>query len=130
MNPDQSVHHEVLHVQERFWEALQAKDAALLTAIISPRFVGRSPGEPDQTRDEFITALVAFPVSISTIGGEALEVHIFGEVAVLTGTQVARLHLSEGKTRSSRVMLTNVFCNGDQGWQMILCHAFELLQDL
>lgn len=130
MNPGQSIHREILHMQEQFWKALQAKDTALLTALISPKFVGRSPGEPDQTRDEFIATLVAFPVSISEIGGEALEVHVFGEVAALTGVQVARLQLAEGKVKSSRVMLTNVFHNEDRGWQMVLCHAFEVVQDL
>ncbi|HEX8034666.1 MAG TPA: nuclear transport factor 2 family protein [Ktedonobacterales bacterium] len=130
MNPDQPVHGDILRMQEQFWKALQAKDAASLTALISPRFVGRSPGEPDQTRDVFIATLVGFPVTISEIGGEAIEIHVFGEVAVLTGVQVARLQLSDGSARSSRVMLTNVFCHEDRGWQMALSHAFELVQDV
>jgi ketosteroid isomerase-like protein len=130
LNPDQPVHHAILHVQEQFWQALQTKDAALFTTLLAPRFVGRSPGEPDQTRDEFIATLLAFPGSVSEIAGEAIAVHVFGEVAVLTGGQVARLQLPEGKARSSRVMVSNVFCQEDQSWQMVLSHAFELVQDL
>jgi ketosteroid isomerase-like protein len=130
MNADQSVHHLILRCQEQFWQALQTKDAALLTTLLAPQFVGRSPGEPDQTRDEFIATLLAFPVPIRDIAGEAIEVHVFGEVAVLTGVQVARLELPEGKARSSRVMVSNVFCLEDQRWQMVLSHAFELVHDL
>jgi hypothetical protein len=130
MHPDQSVHHTILRVQEQFWLALETRDATLFTTLLAPTFVGRSPGEPDQTRDEFIAALLAFPGTISGIAGEAIAVHVFGEVAVLTGVQVARLHLPEGKARSSRVMVSNVFCQEEQSWQMVLSHAFELVQDL
>ena len=130
MNPDQPVHHAILHSQEQFWQALQTHDAALLNALLAPRFVGRSPGEPDQTRKEFIATLMAFAGSIREITGEAIEVHVFAEVAILTGVQVALLQLPEGKARSSRVMVSNVFCHEDQRWQMVLSHAFELVQDL
>ena len=51
-------------------------------------------------------------------------------VAILTGVQVAHLQLPDGKARSSRVMLSNVFCQEDQRWRMVLSHAFELLDDL
>ena len=130
MYSDQSVHHAILRIQEQFWQALQTKDATLFTTLLAPKFVGRSPGEPDQTRDEFIARLLAFPVPIRELAGEAIEVHVFGAVAVLTGVQVARLHLPEGKARSSRVMVSNVFCQEEQSWQMVLSHAFELVQDL
>lgn len=130
MHLDQPGQREILLVQEQFWKALKTRDASLLGTILAPTFVGRSPGEPNQTREEFITLLTAFPVSISEIAGEAIEVHVFGEIAVLTGVQVARLQLPDGKVRSSRVMLSNVFRQEDLGWRMVLCHSFEIVQDL
>lgn len=130
MHADPPAQQAVLRVQEQFWQALQTKDAILLAAILAPAFVGRSPGEADQTREEFITTLIAFPVRVAEVGGEAMAVHVFGEVAILTGVQVARLELPDGKARSSRVMLSNVFCQQDQRWQMVLCHSFELVHDL
>ena len=63
MHLDQPVQREILLVQEQFWKALKTRDASLLAIILAPTFVGRSPGEPDQTREEFITILTAFPVS-------------------------------------------------------------------
>jgi uncharacterized protein (TIGR02246 family) len=130
MHPDQPAQREILLVQEQFWKALKTKDASLLATILAPTFVGRSPGEPDQTREEFITTLTTFPVSISEIAGDAIEVHVFGVVAVLTGVQVARLELPDGEARSSRVMLSNVFRQEDLGWRMVLCHSFEVIQNL
>jgi uncharacterized protein (TIGR02246 family) len=121
---------EILAAQEQFWRALATKDASGLAAILASDFVARSPGETDQTREEFITTLTTFPLSIGKIVGEDIKVHLFGPVAVLTGVQVAQLPLPRGKTRSSRVMLTNVFRYQDQRWRLALSHSFELVQDL
>ncbi len=130
MPSDQSVQQAVLRVQQRFWQALQSRDALRLASVLAPEFVGRSPGEADQTREEFVATLTAFPVRIAEMGGEAIAVHAFGAVAILTGVQVARLELPDGKLRSSRVMVSNVFCQRDLNWLMVLSHAFELVQDL
>jgi len=130
VNLDQSAQDEILLVQQRFWEALKAKDFAEFMAIISPSFVGRSPGEPNQTREEFITTLTAFPVAVSEIAGEAIEVHVFGDVAILTGVQVARLQFPDGNAKSSRLMLSNVFRRESGNWHLALCHAFEIVQDI
>jgi ketosteroid isomerase-like protein len=128
MQPDQSARQAVLHAQERFWRGLRTKEANLLATVLAPDFVGRSPGEADQTRDELIKTLTAFPVVVTAVSGEEIAVHVFGEVAVLTGVQVAQLALPDGTARSSRVMLSNVFCLRDQSWRMVLSNAFELVQ--
>ena len=130
MQPYQASNHAVLGVQEQFWKALQTRDATLFETVLAPDYVGRSPGEPDQTREEFIATLTAFPFPINAIRGEGIEVHVFGEVAILTGVQVAQMQLPDGKARSSQVMLSNVFLQRDQRWRMVLSHAFELVQDL
>lgn len=130
MPSDQPTQQAVLRVQEQFWQALQSRDAVLLATVLAPEFVGRSPGEADQTREEFVATLTAFRVRIAEIGGEAIAVHVFGAVAILTGVQVARLELPDGKAQSSRVMVSNVFCLRDLNWRMVLSHAFELVQDL
>jgi ketosteroid isomerase-like protein len=130
MEQSQSVYQDILRVQERFWAALRTRDAAMLTSVLAPTFVGRSPGEANQTRDAFVATLLAFPASISGISGEDIEVHFFGEVAILTGVQVARLQFPAGQAKSSRVMLSNVFCQDDRDWRMVLSYAFELLHDL
>jgi len=129
MHADQSAQQAVLGIQERFWQALQSKDAVLLATVLAPEFVGRSPGEADQTREELITTLTTFPGLITTIGGEGIAVQVFGAVAMLTGVQVAQLAWPDGTVRSSRVMVSNVFCQRDRTWAMVLSHACELVHD-
>jgi uncharacterized protein (TIGR02246 family) len=129
MSADSFPQREIRAVREQFWSALQTKDASLFATILAHDFVARSPGEADQTRQEFITTLTTFPLSVGEIAGEAIKVHLFGDVAILTGVQVAHLHLPDGAARKSRVMLSNVFRHQGQSWQMVLCHSFELVQD-
>lgn len=130
MQADHHVKQAVLAAQEQFWRGLQTKDRALLTAVISAQFVGRSPGEPDQTRDEFLARLLAFPLAISDIEGEDLAIHTFGAVAVLTGVQVARVDLPDGAARRSWVMLSTVFGQEAGRWLMLLSYAVELVEDI
>jgi ketosteroid isomerase-like protein len=130
MFADHSSQHEILQIQEQFWRALKTKDASLFAAVLDHNFVARSPGEADQPREEFITTLTTFPLSIDEITGEDIKVHLFGTVAVLTGVQVAHLCLPDGAARRSRVMLSNVFRHQDQCWRLVLSYTFELLQDL
>jgi uncharacterized protein (TIGR02246 family) len=119
-----------MRVQAAFWQALRTKDAALFATIIATDFVGRSPGEADQSREAFIATLTAFPVRVAEIGGEGIAVHVFGEMAVLTGVQVARLELPDGTARASRVMLSIVFCRRDRHWLMVLSHSCEQICEL
>jgi len=130
MSADHSPHREIFQVQEQFWRALQTKDASIFAVILAQDFVARSPGETDQTRQEFITTLTTFPISVGEIAGEDIKIHLFENIAVLTGVQVAHLHLPDGKARRSRLMLSNIFRHQDQSWQLVLCHSFELVQDL
>ena len=129
MQPDGSVTHEIMRVQEMFWQALQAKDTSLLMAIVAPDFVGRSPGESDQTRDDFIATLTGFPGSISAVAGEGVAVHTFGDVGVLTGTQLARIRLPDGREMHSQLILNNVFRRDSEGWRLVLSHSQELVRE-
>jgi len=119
---------EVLAVQNRFWTALANKDRALFEAILAPEFIAISPGEPDQSREELIERLTGLHGITGELSGERIRVHIYGDVAVLTGVQVAEITLPGGGSAIiSRIMLTNVFRNEGGQWRMVLSHALETL---
>jgi ketosteroid isomerase-like protein len=112
--------------QQLFWEALRGKDRALFERVLAEDFVSRSPGQPDQARTEFIRVLTTFPAVVLSVGSDNLQVHVFGEVGVVSGVQVARLRLPDGNEVTDTIALTNIFrCAADQ-WQMVLSHAVSL----
>jgi ketosteroid isomerase-like protein len=116
----------VLQAQRHFWAALQRKDAQLFEQILANDFVSRSPGRPNQTRAALISTLSSFPASVLTVEADDLEIHVFGDVAVLTGVQVARLGLPDGNAATNKVMVTNIFRLRAGQWSMVLSHAVEL----
>lgn len=112
----------VLESQQRFWLALQHKDAELFMQVLAEDFVCRSPGEADQDRITFITALTSIPLTILEVQGEAIAIRIVGDVAILSGTQIARMRLPNGETISERLALTNIFQHKNGRWEMIFAH--------
>jgi ketosteroid isomerase-like protein len=117
---------DVLHIQQQFWAALQAKDAALFEQVLAPEFLSRSPGQPDQDQAAFIANLTGFPARVLAVGCEDLAVHFFGDVAVVTGLQTARVELPDGRVVANNIAITNVLRLTDAGWRMVLAHPVEL----
>jgi ketosteroid isomerase-like protein len=120
------VQQNILEVQQRFWTALKTKDARLFEEILADNFIGRSPYQPNQQRAEFIKTLTSFPPTIISIEADNIEVHVFGNVAILTGVQVAHLQLPDGNQLINKIAISNVFNYADDSWLMALSHAVEL----
>jgi ketosteroid isomerase-like protein len=116
----------VRDAQQLFWDALRAKDTALFEGVLAEDFVPRSAGQPHQTRAEFIATLTSFPALVLSIGSDDLEVHPLGELAVVTGVQVARLRLPNGIEVTDTIAITNLFRPTANQWQMVLSHAVNL----
>jgi ketosteroid isomerase-like protein len=116
----------VLEAQRWFWTALKSKDAQLFKQVLADDFISRSPGQPNQTRADFITTLTSFPASVLTVGSDNLEIHVFGDLAVLTGVQLAELQLPNSNIVTNQVMVTNIFRKRHDQWLMVLTHAVEL----
>ena len=116
----------VLECQNRFWLALQRKDAELFKEVLTEDFVCRSLGQEDQDRTVFIATLTSTPVTIVQIKGESIAIHFVNDLAILTGTQLAQMRLPDGKTVSQQLALTNVFQRKGGLWQMIFAHPVEL----
>jgi ketosteroid isomerase-like protein len=112
--------------QQSFWGALMRKDKSLFERILADDFVARSPGQADQTRSAFIATLTSFPMVVLSVGSEDLQVHMFGDVAVVSGVQVARLRLSNGNEVTDTIALTNIFRYDEDQWRMAFSHAVQL----
>jgi ketosteroid isomerase-like protein len=116
----------VLEVQRQFWTALKRKDAQLFEQVLADDFISRSPGQPNQARAAFITTLTSFPASVLAVDSDNLEIHVFGDLAVLSGVQLAQLQLPNGSTVTNRMMITNIFRKHQESWSMVFTHAVEL----
>jgi uncharacterized protein (TIGR02246 family) len=121
-NPQQAVR----LAQQQFWTALQNKDRQDFEQLLADDFVSRSPGQPNQGRAEFIDTLTGFPTQVHSIGSDNLEVHVWGDIAVVTGVQFAQLKLPDGQEKVNMIAITNIFQEQQGHWVLKLAHAIPL----
>jgi ketosteroid isomerase-like protein len=116
----------IIKVQQRFWAALQSQSAADFESILAENYRCVSPLEPDQNRSEFIRTLVSMPLTVKSVTCDNLQVDVWGDVAVLTGVQIAHMSFSNGEGVIDKIAITNIFNRVDDEWQMVLSHAVSL----
>lgn len=116
----------ILEIEKETFEAIRKKDADALSRILDDRFVYRSPHGPDAARPQFIKTVTSLPIEIIEVWGENLKVSIYGETAVLTGIQHAKVQMPEGAEAVSSVAFTDIFIKRLDGWRMALAFGVEL----
>lgn len=116
----------ILDIEKETFDAIKNKDAEALARILDDRFVYRSPHAPEAFKAEFIKAVTGLPIKLLSVWGENLQVSIYGETAVLTGVQHAKVQTDDGKEAISSVAFTDIFVKGLNGWAMTLAFGVEL----
>jgi uncharacterized protein (TIGR02246 family) len=116
----------VCQAQQQFWMALKGKDKQAFEYLLAEDFVLRSPGQTNQGRATFIDSLTSFPAQVRSVGSDNLEVHVWGNIAVVTGVQSAQIELADGQEKADRVAITNVFQQQHGRWVLKLAHAISL----
>ena len=114
---------DVSDLERRWRDALFAKDEAALRKLIHPEFklVGiRSTGTVAVGLDHWLGALAKMDIA-------SLEVRVTDSVRVdqtIVATVDAQWKLRfMGQTIDERVLLTDVWVNGDDGWQVVRRHS-------
>jgi ketosteroid isomerase-like protein len=117
----------ILLLEEEIFGAVKGRDASVLERVLTEDFVYRSPGQ-EVTKDDFLKLCAKFPCEIISIRGEELKVNVYGNLAVVTGLQIAKTASGEGKEETSAVAFTDVFVKQKDKWMLSLAHAVDLPQ--
>lgn len=115
----------VLRLERETMDAVRAKDAGALERILAADFVYRTPGA-ELTRAEFLQNVSQLPGHILSVEGEGLRVSVYGDTAVLTGVQRARVRTDDGAEHASTVAFTDVFVKERGRWRLSLAYGVEL----
>lgn len=116
----------ILQIEGEIMAAIKAKDAASLGPMLADEFIYRTHFGAESDKDEFLESIAAFPIEILSLRGDELKVNVYGEMAVLTGVQVAEARPPEGETEESAVAFTDVFVRRAGRWLMVLAYGVEL----
>jgi ketosteroid isomerase-like protein len=115
----------LLLLEEEIFTAVKNRNTDALEGVLTDDFVYRSPGQ-QATRDDFLKLCAAFPYEIISIQGEELGVNVYGDIAVVTGLQIAKTAGGEGEEETSAVAFTDVFVKQEGKWMLSLAHAVDL----
>lgn len=116
----------ILLIEQETFAAIRNKDAAALGRHLTADFVYRTPTDGDLPRKEFLKSLAALPYKILDVHGGSLKVSVYGDVAVLTGVQFARIETAGGQVESGATAFTDVFVRRGGRWLMTLAYGVEL----
>ena len=115
----------LLLLEEEIFTAVKKRDTDALERVLTDDFVYRSPGR-QVARDDFLELCAAFPYEIISIQGEDLSVNVYGDIAVITGLQIAKTADGEGEKETSAVAFTDVFVKQKGKWMLSLAHSVDL----
>jgi ketosteroid isomerase-like protein len=115
----------ILRLEREIMGHIRAKDTRALERLLTADFVYRTPGA-ELSRADFLKGIASVPGRITSVEGEGLRVSVYGETAVLTGVQRARVRADGGSEQEGLSAFTDVFVKRNGRWRLALAYGVEL----
>jgi hypothetical protein len=115
----------VLRLESEIMDRIREKDTRALEGLLTADFVYRTPGA-ELSRADFLKGVASVPGRITSVEGEGLRVRVYGELAVLTGVQRARVRADDGSEQEGLNAFTDVFIKRRGQWRLALAYGVEL----
>ena len=116
----------ILSIGHQMYDGIRRKDADFLRQFLADDFVQRGADGTEASKEEFLRAISEMPLEIGSIKGENERVSIFGEVAIMTGVQVAEWRMSANEHGISCTAFVDVFTRRNEKWLLVLAFSAEL----
>ena len=113
---------EILRLEDEFAAGLVRRDEAVLRRLLADGFV-YSENDRTMSRDTLIEELIGGTERVEAARNEDLEVHSFGETAVVTGWLVVR-GKGAGGPFDRRYRFTDTWQRRRGRWQLIGAHDY------
>lgn len=114
----------IIQLENEIFESIKNKDSKKLENILVDDFTYRTHDGKESNKAGFLETIKSLSLKILSVKGENLNVEIFGDVAVLTGVQRAKVEMEDGKFVEGLGAFTDVFIKRDTRW--LLKSAFHV----
>lgn len=121
-----TVEEKIIALEQEIFAGISNRDAASLGRLLADDFVYRTATGDEFDRATFLHNIATLPMTILAVQGENLKVNTYGETAVLTGIQKARVRDDQGREMISAVAFTDVFIKRGRQWLMAQAYGVEL----
>lgn len=115
----------ILLIAHQIYDGIRQKDAGFLRQFLADDFVQRGADGTEASKEEFLRAISEMPFEIGSVKGEHERVSVFGEVAIMTGVQVAEWRQSDEEHGVSSAAFVDVFTRRDEKWLLVLAFSGE-----
>ena len=109
--------HEVKAAAMAVAEAIGRRDVAALRDLLAPGFTHRTTTGVVTTADAFLDGVAAIPGTIDYVRVEQVLVDLVGDMALVTGTQHARV-VVEGELVEERTGFVDCFARDGDRWRL------------
>jgi ketosteroid isomerase-like protein len=116
----------LVQLEKSILEAIREKDVDTLGGILAADFVYVSPRKRDMMKQEFLRHVKTFPHEIEWLGAEEMMIHMYGDIAVVTGVQDARIRSEKTGVQSEDTAFTDVFRKNNGEWQLVLAFGVDI----
>ena len=116
----------ILSIGHQIYDGIRRKDALFLRQFLADDFTQRGADGTEAPKEEFLRAISEMPFEIGSVSGENERVSVYGNIAVMTGVQVAEWRASETEHGINRAAFADVFEFREGKWLLVLAFGAEL----
>ena len=116
----------ILSIGHQIYDGIRRKDAAFLRQFLADDFVQRGADGTEASKEEFLRAISEMPLEIGSVSGEHERVSVYGNIAVMTGVQLAEWRLNETEHGLNRAVFADVFELRAGHWLLVLAFGADL----
>ena len=113
-------------LERQLLEAIRERNTDRLDSILANDFVYVSPRRRDLNRVEFLNQVKSSASEFEWLGAEEMKIHMYGDVAVVTGVQNAQIRSEKGGPQSSDTTFTHVFRRRQGRWELVLAFGGDV----
>ena len=127
MTPDnKQVEETIVSIGHQIYDGIRRKDAGFLRQFLADDFVQRGADGTEATKDQFLSAISEMPFELGSVSGENERVSVYGNIAVLTGVQLAEWRQSKTEYGLNRAAFADIFELRDGNWLLVLAFGADL----
>ena len=117
---------DVIRVERQLFDALKKQDAVALSKLLADDFQFRDAGNNPISKANFVKLATSVEGSILSVDSDNMHVQVYGDMAVLSGSQKSVVRLKDGKEVIGDGVFTDVFARRQGRWLLVFAHNVEL----
>ena len=111
----------LIALEHKWVAALEKADTATLDSILSDSYVDTSEDGQRADKQSVLSVMKSGDLKFESVKAEDMQVHTYGDAAVVTGTGVQR-GTFQGQPIISRILFTDTFVQERGNWRAVASH--------